>query len=93
MGCNIIYKYDIPTFEFSLMLPIDAEVLSAQWQPHRSIGVMWVKQNTSNAKTMRKFQCFATGEAIGNEAGHPPMAYIDTFQTDTGLVFHLFEIL
>lgn len=89
-----IHKYEISAIgEFSLELPVDAEILTVQLQNDKTC--IWViinskKQIWETAYKKRNFCWIRTGEPIG----YTDLSYIATLQFNTGdHVSHLFEVL
>lgn len=85
-----IYKYDIFIQDvFTILMPIDAEILTVQTQ--YGSPYFWAKVDTNAEKERRRFCLFGTGHEIPPEKD---LQYIGTFQVSGGsLVFHLFEEL
>ena len=83
---HVIYKYPVSP-RMKLTLPADAAVLDVQVQ--HDTAQMWVLLDPEATTTTRHFAVFATGEPFPEtiHAGD----YIATFQTDGGLVWHVFE--
>lgn len=83
-----IYKYKLTAPTQILELPAAAEVLRVGAQEATVGGVMWVLlDNDAPCRWLRKFRTFGTGEEIPDE----PLVYIGTYQTEAGLVWHVFE--
>lgn len=83
---QVIYKYPVHP-RMKLRLPADAAVLTVQVQ--HGEAQMWVLLDPEAPTVTRHFAALATGESF------PPTLtradYIATFQSDGGLVFHVFE--
>jgi hypothetical protein len=89
-----VHKYEIPTSgEFSLELPIDAEILTVQIQKDKTC--IWVLISTEkpineNGQKQRNFCWVRTSEPIG----YTDLTYLATLQFNAGdHVVHLFEVL
>lgn len=74
--------------DFILDMPEHARVLSAQMQ--RGYVCMWILLDPQEARSPRRFRVVGTGHNVKDPGA---LSFISTFQTDEGLVFHLFEIL
>ncbi len=89
-----IFKYEVEiTDKFNFILPKGCEFLCCQMQQGKPF--MWAKvpqgfpQGTDLQQEVYSFRVYGTGHPIYEYEGE--MDYIDTFQTPTGLVFHLFK--
>ena len=89
-----VHKYEIPAIgEFSLELPVDAEILTVQLQKNKTC--IWVLVNTEKQiyETVckkRNFCWVSTGEPIG----YTDLIYLATLQSSGGNhVSHLFEVV
>lgn len=85
---KVVYKYGVETTgEFTVNLPLGAEILTVQIQSE--IPFMWALVDPDAKQEPRRFRLVGTGHPINNGA----LTYIDTFQLQGGrLIFHLFEI-
>lgn len=87
-----VYKYPIPwpptRDEFTLALPVGAEILCFQMQGETPC--IWALVDTGNvSQETRKFRLAGTGHPIE----YTPKKYIGTIQLRGGLlIFHLFEL-
>lgn len=83
-----IWKFDVPVVgEFSVPMPVGAQVLSVQLQ--HGEAKMWVLVDTAWPVEPKRFAVHGTGHPVPPNRGR----FIGTFQLDGGsLVFHLFEI-
>ena len=81
-----IFKYDIIIRDdFSISMPIGAEILSVKVQ--HGIPKLWAIVDDQADKESRAFQIYGTGH-VAPENG----TFIDTFlMCDDDLVWHLFE--
>lgn len=83
-----IYKYSLELVEFQKVeLPENAEILSIQLQ--RGWICLWALVDTLANKVERSFEIYGTGQEIEKSNGN--RKYLTTFQTESGLVFHVFE--
>jgi hypothetical protein len=84
-----IHKYPIPANgDFSLELPVDAEILTVK--PQKSQPCIWVLLDTREPKYKRNFSWIRTGEPIE----HRGLVYIETLLSNDGdRVSHLFELV
>ncbi len=74
---------------FTVMMPIDAQVLTVQSQGENTC--LWYTTDPEKPKVPRVFRVFGTGQPSLEEPGHD-LIYISTFQLYEGsLVFHVFE--
>lgn len=83
-----IWKYELPIGgEVNISMPIGATILTVQMR--HGAPQLWclVDCDTDLLQQVRRFRVYGTGHRPGNIPG----LYIVTFQTDTGLVFHVFE--
>lgn len=87
-----IFKYPIINPDNVMFnMPKDAEVLTVQCQD--DIPTIWALVNAKELqREHRYFEVFGTGHNIPCGMGIE-RKYINTFQMNTGLVFHLFERL
>jgi len=85
-----IHKYAVDARgEFTLLLPLDARILSVQTQGAAGRPQMWVLVNPCAPPQVRKFRLFGTGHPVES---NDDLEYVGTFQMEDGnLVFHLFE--
>ncbi|MDQ3223266.1 MAG: hypothetical protein M3Q75_07335 [Gemmatimonadota bacterium] len=80
-----VYKYPVPVaMEFTLEIPVNAEVLTVQTQG--GVGSIWILVDPDAPVVQRRFRVVLTGREA------PPWHYVGTFQLDGGaMVLHLFE--
>lgn len=85
-----VYKYPIePTDYFDLELPVDAKVLTVDFQYNQPC--VWALLDTDKPGVLRHFRLAGTGHPITEKCEE--LEYINTFQMMGGhLVFHLFEL-
>ena len=92
---NTIYKYPLKfesqDLKVSLLLPVDAKILSFQIQDNDF--VLWAMFNEDKEvfKKERFFLMVGTGWAINYEWDE--LNFIDTVQSPDNTVWHLFEII
>jgi hypothetical protein len=86
-----VYKYPIAgADEFTLSLPVGAQLLSVQMQNGQPC--LWALVDPDTRPVNRKFRLAGTGHPI--EQSNVELKYVSTFQANGGaLVFHVFEIL
>lgn len=84
MAAKQIWKFDIGS-DALIELPLGAEILSAQIQ--RGSPVLWAKVDPGESKKVRRLHVAGTGHDLPDDLGE----FIDTFQLENGLVFHLFN--
>ena len=84
---KIIYKFAIEP-DFTVFLPKRAQVLTVQIQHNQP--QMWVLLKNDDERERRRFIAVPTGKEIPGEFD---LRYINTFQLDSGLVFHVFEVV
>lgn len=84
-----IHKYPIPANgEFSIELPVDAEILTVKFQKDKPC--IWVLLDTEKPKYKRNFCWILTDEPIENMG----LVYIETLMSnDDDRVSHLFELV
>jgi len=83
-----IHKYPVPFDDnFSIDMPVDAEILTFQMQDGNRC--IWAKVDTDKPKAARNFRLAGTGHPLPIDKN---MKYIGTVQQHI-FVFHLFEIL
>lgn len=84
-----VYKYKLPPGpgEFTVLLPVGAEILTAKVQPICS-PVLWALVDVTAPSEERKFTLEFTGLPVGFDEGR----YIATYEL-YGLMYHLFEVL
>jgi len=88
-----IYKYELRIDDIqSLVLPINAEIISLQCQ--RDIPCIWVKLDINERlKDDRIFETYGTGHPLRHESG-TRRKYIGTYQAQFGaFVGHVFEVI
>ena len=84
-----IWKYTIGTSgEFRVEMPVGAIVLSVQLQDGRLC--MWAQVEEGRSLETRYFRACETGDPIPEGE---PLRFIDTVQTYSGMVYHIFERL
>jgi hypothetical protein len=89
-----IHKYTIFNFDAthdrtSLMLPVNAEILTAAVQPNPERIVVWAMVDTEEMKSSREIVLVGTG----HEIPRLPLRFIGTCQlADPALVLHVFEV-
>jgi len=72
--------------EFSIEMPVGAQVLSVQVQGTEP--QLWALVNPKARRTMRRFRVHGTGHPVAPDIGE----FVGTFQVRMGtLVFHLFD--
>lgn len=82
-----IWKFRIPESPFfTLDMPVGARVLTTQMQGQEAY--LWARVVPASATEMRRFRVLMTGE---DHELHFNDQYIGTFQTEGGLVCHLFD--
>jgi hypothetical protein len=87
LNAQTIFKYSVPTEgEFSLELPVEAEILTGQFQNGKFC--IWVLLKPQQAKRHRHFRWLQTGDII-TQAN---LTYITTVQSRNNYVSHLFEL-
>lgn len=83
-----VWKYPMTGPITKLDLPGGAEILTVQLQSGEPM--LWAKVDPDAITTeSRTFIAVGTGQAIHD--AHP-LAYVATFQTEEGLVWHVFEV-
>jgi len=88
MTTKTIWKYNVGADEFSIQMPIGAQVLDVQLQ--NGLAQMWALVDPTAEMTTRQFATYGTGHPI-NADDHTELNYVGTFQCGI-LVFHLFEV-
>jgi len=86
---HTIYKYPFSIEDkFTKLLPVNAQILSVDWQ--RGIPTMWVLHNTNtNIVEERAFRIYGTGADIIDVE---KLTFIGTFQMHNGdFIWHVFE--
>lgn len=84
-----IYKYPITDpSKIAIEMPEDAEILTVQMQ--NGTPCIWALVNPDNKTKERYFEVFGTGHPVYCDMGID-RKYINTFQMNGNLVFHLFE--
>jgi hypothetical protein len=87
LNAQTIFKYSVSTEdEFSLELPIDAEILSGQLQHNKFC--LWVLLKPNQDRRLRRFCWIRTGDTITQTN----LTYITTVQSHSHQVSHLFEL-
>ena len=87
---KVIYKYNLNLHEFTIDLPINAQILTVQTQYNEP--QLWALIDPEAAVISRKFLCLGTGTKT--ERLNCDHKYIGTFQLYGGdIVIHLFELL
>lgn len=83
-----IWKYEMHILEeFTIEMPVGAEVLSVQVQD--GLPYIWALVEPENERASRMFSLRGTGHPAGDLCG---VKFIGTFQMRGGmLVFHLFD--
>jgi hypothetical protein len=86
----VIHKLAIPAeLKFILQVPESAEILNVQMQGEKA--VLWYMFDQDEGELFdREFSVIPTGYDFEEPAG-VELVYINTFQPQAGLVFHLFE--
>lgn len=86
---NTVWKYDVVIDDnFSLSLPKNAKILSVQMQ--NGNAQMWCLVDDSEKVSLtRYFRLAGTGHPIQENR----LKFVGTFQPNSYLVFHLFEII
>lgn len=85
---SAVWKYPMTGPMTTLDLPVGAEVLTVQLQ--NGDPMLWAKVAFPTFNTTRRtFIAVGTGQEIHDVY---PLAYIATFQTEKGLVWHVFEV-
>jgi len=83
-----VFKYGLRPGKNAVVMPEDAEILTAQLQFNEL--QVWALVNAEKKVTERYFLVTGTGHFIDESK----LKYISTFQTDGGkYIFHVFEIL
>ena len=88
-----VYKYKLAQlFDQTIMLPVDAEILTVQGQNAQQGVMLWAKVDVNTPKEEpRRIVIFGTGHDIPDGDAD---IFINTFMIDDGLfVFHAFERL
>ena len=86
-----IYKYELPVEgRFVLALPENAQVLTVQIQHGKP--VLWALLCPGEGAVPRHFEIFGTGLQVPHLDDGSARHYVNTFQVNGGLVFHLFEL-
>lgn len=87
-----IWKFILQiTGEQTVMMPIDAQLLSIQMQ--RGNLCVWAKVETDGKLEPRKFEIIGTGHPIPSLVGTGQRRdHLATVQADMGLVWHVFEL-
>lgn len=84
-----IFKYPFKVQDkITIVLPKDAEILTVQTQ--RDNPCIWALVDPNNKTEERYFEIFGTGHEVYEDMGIE-RRYINTFQMQSGLVWHLFE--
>lgn len=81
-----IHKYRLEPGRTVLSLPQGAAMLTAQMQDFDAC--MWAKVDPSKPHETRTFDTYGTGDTLPDD---PRIIYVATFQTLSGLVWHVFE--
>lgn len=84
-----IWKYTFSDiYDETFQMPKGAEILTVQIQDENIC--IWALINTLEDTENRSFEIYGTGHIIHCDMGIE-RKYINTFQIDNGLAFHLFE--
>jgi len=81
---NVIYKYPVSGFRFTLRMPTGATFLSVQNQAE--VGMMWFEVDTDAPLETREFVVIGTGHEFETDG----LKYLGTYQEST-LVWHVYE--
>lgn len=82
-GC--VYKYRLQLDDWvSVTMPKGAEPLCVQMQDGKPC--LWARVTVGNPTLIHHFRIAGTGHELGDNVGR----HIDSFQTLSGLVFHVF---
>jgi hypothetical protein len=82
-----IHKYPLEMAdEFTIDMPKDARILSVQMQ--RGVPMIWALVDTTEKEVSHRFALRGTG----HDCSGLYYAFVGTFQTGNGLVFHLFDL-
>lgn len=81
-----IWKYPIDLInKQAVAMPKGAVILTVQMQD--STACLWAMVDPDKSLELRVIELYGTGHSLDND----DRGYIGTFQTQTGLVFHVFE--
>lgn len=84
---KVVYKYELPQKNNSIIMNEGAEVLKVMWQRH--LPCLWAIVDTERPLVTRKFTIYQTGEQIVEPEYAMWIATFGVFEND--LIYHCFE--
>ena len=89
---TIIYKYELmPGLITEVYLPVGATPLSVAFQDDNL--QMWVEQRKDGKYSPRRFQAFATGEALPMGHDSKSFFFVGSAHSIDGPVYHVYELI
>lgn len=82
---NVIWKTELSPLNNIVRTPKGAKLLDIQLQ--RGVPTLWFLANPQSDTVETTLNIYPTGQRFDEDPGE----YLATFQTSTGLVFHVFD--